>query len=362
MSLVLVADDEPAVLEVLTEVVEDLGHDVVRAHDGKEALQLARTQRPHLVVTDHMMPRLSGLELCRALREEAGLREVPVILLSAALPPEATEAFAYLAKPFELDEFEALVKRTLEKSAVPAAPVDIPEPPPRAESSLVPADALFRWVAQSLKSPLSAAKMSLKRLERRAAKDGIAPDRLPFDAVTRQLERMEAIVGAMTDAAALSEGRLALNKERVELRALVEREVGRFRAAHADYRIELVLPGSSVELDLDERRYAQILRNLLANVVAHASPPQRARVEVEANSGVATLRVTDFGPGIAPSAQRTLFQGLQREDPPGVRRPGLGLFIASRLAALHGGTVTVQSASRQGATFTVAVPLPARSA
>ena len=114
MSLVLVADDEPAVLEVLTEVVEDLGHDVLRAHDGREALALARAQQPSLVVTDHMMPRLSGVELCRALRKDERLREVPVILLSAALPPEASEASAWLAKPFELDEFESLVKRTLE--------------------------------------------------------------------------------------------------------------------------------------------------------------------------------------------------------------------------------------------------------
>ena len=60
MSLVLVADDEPAVLEVLSQVVEDLGHDVLRARDGEEALGLARAARPQLVVTDHMMPRLSG--------------------------------------------------------------------------------------------------------------------------------------------------------------------------------------------------------------------------------------------------------------------------------------------------------------
>src|SRR4051794_8946958 len=85
VSLVLVADDEPAVLEVLADVVEDLGHDVVRARDGDEALRLAREHRPHLVVTDHVMPRLSGLDLCRELKADAALAHIPVILLSGVL-------------------------------------------------------------------------------------------------------------------------------------------------------------------------------------------------------------------------------------------------------------------------------------
>src|SRR5688572_22263573 len=117
MSLVLVADDEPAVLEVLSEVVEDLGHEVLRAHDGREALSLARARVPNLVVTDHMMPKLSGLELCRQLRGDERLRDVPVIVLSAALPEGAPEASAFLSKPFELSEFERLVVEVLARPA-----------------------------------------------------------------------------------------------------------------------------------------------------------------------------------------------------------------------------------------------------
>src|SRR5688572_12493281 len=113
MSLVLVADDEPAVLEVLSQVVEDLGHDVVQAHDGGEALALARERRPHLVVTDHMMPRLSGLELCRELKRDVVLCHTPVILLSAVLSQVGDEAHAFLHKPFEITDFEALVRQAL---------------------------------------------------------------------------------------------------------------------------------------------------------------------------------------------------------------------------------------------------------
>src|SRR3954468_23285552 len=150
MSVVLVADDEPAVLDALSQVVEDLGHQVMRAHDGREALQLARAQKPHLVVTDHMMPRLSGLDLVRQLREDDVLRDVPVLLLSAALPPGAgSEAKAFLPKPFELSEFEDLVETLLAESKASAqAPGAVPEPPPAAEDRLL-------WLTRQVVSPLA---------------------------------------------------------------------------------------------------------------------------------------------------------------------------------------------------------------
>jgi CheY-like chemotaxis protein len=113
MSLVLVADDEPAVLEVLSQVVEDLGHDVLRAKDGEEAFELARARRPHLVVTDYLMPKLSGLELCRRMRRDEILREVPVILLSGVLQQRVPEVSAFLYKPFEINDFETLVHEKL---------------------------------------------------------------------------------------------------------------------------------------------------------------------------------------------------------------------------------------------------------
>jgi CheY-like chemotaxis protein len=113
MSLVLVVDDEPAVLEILSQVVEDLGHEVIQARDGEEAWRLARSRRPQLVVTDHMMPRLSGAELCRRLRGDGELSHIPIIVLSAVLPQGVPEAQAFLHKPFEISDFEALVEHHL---------------------------------------------------------------------------------------------------------------------------------------------------------------------------------------------------------------------------------------------------------
>jgi len=186
MSVVLVADDEPAVLDALSQVVEDLGHQVVRAHDGREALQLARAQRPHLVVTDHMMPRLSGLDLVRQLREEDGLRDVPVLLLSAALPlGSASEAKAFLPKPFELSEFEELVSTLLAESKATAPPV----PDVRAGLPAGAEDRLY-WLTRQVAGPLSQIRERLGLLQL-SSTEGV---RRQLSEMERALEEVERLV------------------------------------------------------------------------------------------------------------------------------------------------------------------------
>ena len=102
MSRILVAEDEAALLEIFAEVLEDLGHEVLTAQDGEEALRLARLEPPDLVVSDHMMPRRSGVDLLRALRAEPALAHVPFVLTSAATPRGLEEADLFLAKPVDL--------------------------------------------------------------------------------------------------------------------------------------------------------------------------------------------------------------------------------------------------------------------
>jgi two-component system sensor histidine kinase/response regulator len=359
LSLVLVADDEPAVLEVLTEVVEDLGHDVLRAHDGREALALARAQQPALVVTDHMMPRLSGVELCRAMRKDERLREVPVILLSAALPPEAEEASAWLAKPFELDEFESLVKRTLDGVALPM-PLSASGTPGVPGSSRrraeAPPDRLIHWVADEMKTPLAAARMNLQLLERRLAQQGASPDSQHFRAVTRQLESMEQIVNSLLDAARLGEGRLVLAREHTDLREVVERALVPFREAHPDFQFELQVPDEPVPAHVDPLRLQQVVANLVSNAIRYAAPPRHVRVVAEVQEGRPRIRVQDFGQGIDPRRQAELFSRFRAPEEGQGEGHGVGLYVASELVRLHGGELEVASLPGEGATFTISLP------
>ena len=113
----LVVDDERNIVDLLTDVLEgELGLRVLRAYDGLAALEAFERARPDLVITDIMMPRLDGLSLAKRLRERYAAK---VILMSAAVTPRTSE-FAYIAKPFDINELLELVSTMLGNPPPPA--------------------------------------------------------------------------------------------------------------------------------------------------------------------------------------------------------------------------------------------------
>jgi len=106
MATVLVVDDEPAILEVVAEFARMLGHDVLTAIDGEDALVLLRDRRPDVIVSDVMMPRLSGPALRIALLAAPRLAAVPVVFMTAVHLPPLDDGTPYIKKPFDLEELE----------------------------------------------------------------------------------------------------------------------------------------------------------------------------------------------------------------------------------------------------------------
>jgi CheY-like chemotaxis protein len=112
---VLVADDEPNTTELVGLMLGFCGYEVCRAFDGAQALDLARSERPDLVLLDVMMPRMDGCEVSRALKKDPELADIPVILFSSADEREirwrAAGADAFLQKPFDLLRLPDLLER-----------------------------------------------------------------------------------------------------------------------------------------------------------------------------------------------------------------------------------------------------------
>jgi CheY-like chemotaxis protein len=124
---IVVADDDPSILDFLTRVATKAGHRVVRAHRGDKALELVRQEKPQLVLLDVLMPGLDGLEVAKAIRADATLTGIPVVLLSAMGEARLGEAMRtvgaadFLSKPMKLDVVRALLQRLL-VAADPARP------------------------------------------------------------------------------------------------------------------------------------------------------------------------------------------------------------------------------------------------
>src|SRR3954463_14941511 len=123
--LVLVADDEPSMLELVARHLRTMNApklEVIQASDGEEAWRLAREHLPDLVILDVMMPGMSGWEVCRKVREDVSLAHTGVVMLTGIgqnlneMTSPLYGADEYIDKPFEFSELDSKVKSGLHKS------------------------------------------------------------------------------------------------------------------------------------------------------------------------------------------------------------------------------------------------------
>jgi CheY-like chemotaxis protein len=120
LATVLICDDEPALRELIR-ISLDGPYRFVEAHDGESSLEVARSERPDVVILDMMMPRRSGLEVLRTLRQEEELADIPVIVLTAQ-PATREQALhegadVVMVKPFEPEQITAAVEEVLAEKA-----------------------------------------------------------------------------------------------------------------------------------------------------------------------------------------------------------------------------------------------------
>ena len=124
---ILIVDDDPRLLHVVSMYLTIEGYDVTTASDGEEALATMDVARPDLVILDVMMPGMDGLEACRRIKRDPGTRSIPVLMFTALSREDDIEAGRtagadrFINKPFSLIGLEAVIKTFLGSGSPVAA-------------------------------------------------------------------------------------------------------------------------------------------------------------------------------------------------------------------------------------------------
>lgn len=217
-------------------------------------------------------------------------------------------------------------------------------------------------VSHELRTPLTLVRGIL------ADTAGTAPDavRQPLQTAARNADRLAALVEQLLDVARVDEGGVRLRARRTDLAHLAARVCRGFDAAARARNVQLRLalaPGVAAWLDPD--LVEKVITNLVSNGLEHCPAGGWLEVAVvqrgdEEDVGIAELRVTDTGPGVAPELRERVFDRFFRGDDDDRRRRGgvgIGLSLARELVTLHGGTLTVGDAPGAGACFVARFPL-----
>lgn len=365
---ILVVDDSPANLVAYRAILDTLGHEIVTAGSGREAVDLLAEQQFALLLIDVRMPDIDGFATVELLRGQLR-RLTPVIFVTgdddAAAMRRAYEfgAVDYLMKPIQPEVLRgkvrnllALYEQGLELERRNALLME-------QHSRLLEADAAVRRqdtnigvLAHDLRTPLSAISTSADLLTR-------IPD-LPPRArdiaarIDRSAQRMAAMIADILD---FTRGRLGggipLSCKPLDLGRLSQTVAQEVQAAHPTAKIVVATDGP-LEGEWDEARIEQVVSNLVANAVEHG----RGEVSLIAcgqDPGQVKLTVRNSGPMIPADELPKLFEPFQRGVGKSRAGLGLGLYIVREIVQAHGGAIDVTS-SETGTTFEVRIPRSAR--
>jgi two-component system, OmpR family, sensor kinase len=227
------------------------------------------------------------------------------------------------------------------------------------------AEELVTVLAHDLRNYLSPLHMRLEVMRLRAQRDGRDEDVRDADAAASAVQRLGGLVSDILDVARIDQGVFRMEPELVDLGQLV-RETATMLATQ-DHPVSVTLEqGQKIEIAADPGRLQQCLENIIANAIQKS--PKHAPVSVfvtlqksRPDGPLANVTVIDQGPGISrellPHVFERFVSGKQRQG--GL---GLGLYLAKRVAGMHGGDLTVDSTPGKGARFMLTLPLVARSA
>jgi heavy metal sensor kinase len=183
--------------------------------------------------------------------------------------------------------------------------------------------------------------------------------RKTIETCMRASKRMKGLVDSLLLLARADAGRLTLEKQRFDLRDIVEESVAMASSLAAEKQVQIRSELQSVELDADPTRISQVVMNLLTNAIRYNREQGQVSIALRPEGNEAMLGVSDTGVGIPPEHQPHLFERFYRVDDARNRDDGgsgLGLAICKTIIDAHGGSIRVESEVGKGTTFVIRLP------
>jgi two-component system, OmpR family, phosphate regulon sensor histidine kinase PhoR len=181
-----------------------------------------------------------------------------------------------------------------------------------------------------------------------------------LEAISRASDRMQSLIADLMDLASITEGRLALRRERVDLVEIARAAVHQVRSAPAASHRVAVVASEAATVLVDRPRVEHVARQLVENAVRYSPGRGGIEVEVRRDHRNAILRVRDEGIGIPAERQGRIFEPFYRAHagtPHDFGGVGIGLYLARQIALAHGGDIRFESAEGVGSTFEMRLPI-----
>jgi len=363
---VLIVDDEPRMragilralrghVSAMPDLDDDVDYAVSEAESGEAALAQIAAAVPDIMLLDHKLPGIQGLELLDQLTRE-GPRILTVMItayasIETAVTATKRGAYDFLAKPFTPAELGATIDKAARHVLLDRRARKLALERRQARFQLISV------VAHELKSPLAAIEGYLQLLQDPATGENAETRGHMLERSLLRLQGMRKLIFDLLDLTRIESGQKKRELAPVDLGELATQALAGVRtdAERRGITLRLVATGDLV-MHGDRGELEIILNNLVSNAVKYNRDDGEVEVTLGGDAQLLTIAVRDTGIGISEEEQAKLFGEFSRIKNAQTRNilgSGLGLSIVRRLARLNGGDAGVTSASGVGSTFTV---------
>jgi PAS domain S-box-containing protein len=322
-------------------------YEVISAFDGREGLEKALRFRPALVVSDIMMPNVSGVEMIADMRRQPELCQTPILLLSAKADEELMVrllddgAQDFIVKPFAEKDLQVRVRNLILAEQAREEAMRLRE---AAESANRAKDEFLAMLGHELRNPLSPILASLELMKLQ----GQDRSERARTVIERQVHHLTRLVDDLLDVSRITRGKVELRTEVVEMADVVAKaiEMASPLLEQRTHTLTVDLPRHGLPVHGDPMRLSQVVSNLLTNAAKYTPPGGQITIHAERVEGEVVLSVRDTGIGIAPEVLPRVFDLFVQERQALDRSQGglgLGLTIVRNLIERHGGSVEARS-------------------
>lgn len=393
--LILVVEDNPVMSQFVCQTLAS-DYNTAIAFNGEEGLKQSLDLHPDLIISDIMMPGMSGDELVKKIRTYPELNIVPIVMLTAKVDDESRVqllregAQDYLMKPFSVAELKArvsnwiIIKRTrdLLQQELASQSVDLEalaqelalrkrelqialKGLQQQTEELTQANQLknefLAIVSHELKTPLNIILGWLYLLRTRSLSH--ERSQVALETIERNAKALTKLIENLLDISNLLQGKTQINLMSVKLQSVIQSVFKTLESVAITKEIDLqVQVDESVgNIIGDPERLQQIVEHLVDNAIKFTPKGGQVKISLTANARQACIQVQDTGQGIPKESLPSIFESFRQGDSSITRQHGglgLGLAIVKQLVKLQQGTVQAESEGEgKGATFTVLLPL-----
>ena len=361
---ILIVDDVVSNVLLLKILLTNEQFQVCTANNGTSCIEMAKTERPDLILLDVMMPDINGFDTAIVLKKDATTKDIPIIFLTALNTPQdlvrgfQVGANDFLTKPLNKEE---LVMRVMQQISLVAAKRIIEKQNAELRATLSNRDKMYSVIAHDLRSPMASIRMVLNLVVASASPETVGPELYTLlDQANRESEEVHDLLDNLLKWTKSQTGRLTVVKQELNLNDIIPGVVEIFDVIAQTKRIKLDYQPLSGDLKVvaDNDMLKTIVRNFLSNAIKFSPEDSHIEIILKEEGDFAKVSVCDHGVGIAAERLENIFhKGETTYGTGGEEGSGLGLQLCQDFARKNDGDCTVESVEGQGSTFSVLIPL-----